>query len=100
MNKHRIWLRPLLIVVGCYLLLPLAVFDFSSTAFPYDEDNFDSRQVAIGPLPREWVPGAMRGFDIPGGPDYSPDSWPFVLWKPICEIYCRAKGFALPCKWR
>ena len=94
------WLKLLGLALGAYLLLPLAIFDFSSIAVPYDEENHAGRSVAIGPRPRWWVPFAARSIDIPGGADYSPEGWTFRLWKPICVAFCTAKGYALPAEWR
>ena len=67
----------LLIPIGVYLILPLAVFDFTSVAVPFDEERFGTQKVAIGPKPYWWVPGASHDFDIPGGFGYSPEGWPF-----------------------
>jgi hypothetical protein len=88
------------LAVGVYLVMPLAVFDFSSIAVPYDEENHAGKKVAIGPRPRWWVPFAARHIDLPGGADYSPDGWTFQIWKPICVMFCRAKGYELPAEWR
>jgi hypothetical protein len=88
------------VIVGIYILLPLIIFDFSSVASPYDEDNFGGQQVAIGPRPRWWVPGAARHVDVPGGFDYEPSGWTFVVWKPLCIAYDKAHGYALPARWR
>ncbi len=90
----------LAIAVGLYLLLPLLIFDFSSIAVPYDQENHDGKMVVIGPRPRWWVPGAARDLDIPGGFDYDTSGWPFVIWKPLCVFYDRAHGYALPAEWR
>jgi hypothetical protein len=90
----------LAIWLGLYVLLPLAVFDFTSAAAAHDEDNFGNRQVAIGPMPRSWVPMASHDFDVPGGPSYEPSGWPFVVWKPFCVAFVKAKGYALPAEWR
>jgi hypothetical protein len=90
----------LAVVVGIYILLPLVIFDFSAVATPYDEENFGSQQVAIGPKPWWWVPRAARHLDIPGGFDYDPSGWPFVVWKPLCVAYDKAHGYALPAEWR
>jgi hypothetical protein len=90
-----------LVIVAClYLLLPFLVFDFSSVAVPYDEENFGSQEVAIGPRPRWWISGAAHNLDIPGGYDYEPGGWPFVVWKPLCIAFVRSKGYALPAAWR
>jgi len=99
--KHR---RELAIgaaaVAGLYLLLAAIVFDFTSMAHPYDEENFGGQTVAIGPKPRSWIPGATRSIDIPGGADYDESAWPFVVWKPLCVVYVKARGHALPSGWR
>lgn len=94
------WLKILGIAVVAYLVLPLAIFDFTSIAVPYDEENHAGRSVAIGPRPRSWVPFAAHDIDIPGGADYSPDGWTFRLWKPICVAFCTANGYELPAEWR
>jgi len=86
--------------VAIYLASALVVFDFGSVAVPYDEDNFGNQQVAIGPQPRSWVPRAVHGYDMPGGFDYAPEGWPFIVWKPLCIVFVRAKGYALPAEWR
>ena len=88
------------IVVCLYLLLPLAIFDSTSVAVPYDEENFETQEVAIGPRPWWWVPWAAHGCDLPGGFDYDPSGWPFVLWKPLCVAFVKTKGYALPCERR
>jgi hypothetical protein len=90
----------LTILAGLYLVLPLVVFDFTSIAVPYDEENFGSLQVAIGPKPWSWVPKAAYDFDVPGGFGYDPGAWPFVVWKPICVVFVKSKGYALPAEWR
>lgn len=88
------------VAAGLYILMPFAVFDISSVATPHDEENYEGRMVVIGPKPWWWVPGAARHWDIPGGFDYDPNSWPFVVWKPFCIAYDKLHGYALPAKWR
>jgi hypothetical protein len=89
------------LMLGClYLLLPLAVFDFTSTARPYDEDNFGGREVAIGPKPCWWIPKAAWKLDVPGGFSYDASGWPFVVWKPFCMAFLKVKGYAPPAQWR
>ena len=100
MKKHRKLLIGLIALILAYIVLPLLIFDFSEPAVPYDEENYSGRSVAIGPRPRGWVPFAARSIDIPGGADYSPKGWTFRIWKPVCLIYCRANGYALPAEWR
>ena len=99
-SRRRKWLRRFGLLAAAYLLLPLAIFDFTEYAWPFDEEHFEGRLVAIGPRPRFLVPGAVRSWDIPGGPDYSQDAWPFRVWKPVCVVYCRARGYELPDSWR
>ena len=82
------------------LVLPLAVFDSTSSAVPCDEENFGSQKVAIEPKPHWWVPKAAYDFDVPGGFGYDPSGWPSVVWKPLCLAFVKAKGFALPAGWR
>jgi len=97
-------LRPFWISVGVvlalYILLPMVVFDFSSVAVPFDEDNYNGRMVAIGPRPRWWVPGAAHHLDIPGGFDYATSGWPFIVWKPLCLAYLNFRGYERPGAWR
>lgn len=97
---YRRWRAYLLFLPVSYLLLPLVIFDFTGKAVPDGEDNYAGKSVAIGPRPRSWVPGAAHGYDIPGGADYDPRGWPFRLWKPLCILYCKVHGYALPVEWR
>jgi len=90
----------LAVAVGAYFLLPFVIFDFSSIATPYDEETFGKQQVVIGPRPRWWVPCAARHLDLPGGFDYQPSGWPFVVWKPLCIAFDKANGYAPPSQWR
>jgi len=83
-----------------YLILHVVIFDFSSVAVPFDEENYGGKQVAIGPKPRWWVPKASHGLDIPGGYDFDTTGWPFIVWKPICIWYVKSEGYALPAAWR
>lgn len=83
-----------------YIAGSLVVFDFFSTAAPFDEDTHNGKSVAIGPKPRSWVPRVSSDFDIPGGVGYSPENWPFVVWKPVCLIYLKIKGYEKPAQWR
>jgi hypothetical protein len=88
------------ILVGLYALLPLVIFNFGETARPYDEEYFGGREVAIGPKPHWWVPGAAWKVDMPAGCSYDASGWPFVCWKPLCFGFIRAKGYAPPSAWR
>ena len=88
------------LIAAIYLVPALVVFDFTSIAGSNDEDNFDGQPVAIGPKPRWWVPRAAHDYDIPGGFGYAPDGWPFVVWKPVCLLFLKAKGYVPPKEWR
>jgi len=88
------------IIAGLYVLLPLAIFDFTDVARPYDEEDYAGRDVALGPKPRWWVPKAAWKLDIPGGFSYDVSGWPFVVWKPLCIMFVESKGYALPSEWR
>lgn len=88
------------IAAGIYILLPLVIFNFGEAARPYDEENFNGREVAIGPKPPWWVPGAAWKIDMPSGCSYDAGEWPFVCWKPLCIAFVKVKGYAPPSAWR
>lgn len=75
----RLAARVLAVGLVWYLILPAVVFDFSAVAVPSDEESLGGKPVAIGPRPRWWVPRAASGLDIPGGFDYEPGGWPFMV---------------------
>ena len=83
-NRWYKWLRRLGLAVTAYLLLPLAIFEFTES----------------GPRPRLGMPGANPGWDISGDFDDSENAWPFKFWKPVGVLYCRARGSELPASWR
>lgn len=93
-------LRISIVLLGLYMTLPVVIFDFSSAAVPFDEENHNGRPVAIGPRPRFWVPGAAHDFDVPGGFGYHTSAWPFRVWKPLYLIYLRFYGYERPSEWR
>ncbi len=93
-------IRFLVCAVGVYIFGFVLVFDLSSVATPTDEDNHNGRTVAIGPRPRSWVPWAYSDFDIPGDFGYSADKWPFQVWKPLCLVYLKIRGYERPAEWR
>jgi hypothetical protein len=90
----------LLVLLCVYSLLPLVIFDFTSVASPFDEETFAGRDVAIGPRPRWWVPKAAWKLDVPGGFSYDASGWAFAVWKPLCVMFVKSKGYALPYAWR
>jgi hypothetical protein len=83
-SRRNKWLRRLGLAAIAYLLLPLAIFEFTES----------------GPRPRLGMPCANPGWDISGDFDHSESAWPFVVWKPVCVVCCRARGFELPASWR
>ena len=83
-GRRRRWLRRLGIAVIAYLLLPLAIFEFTES----------------GPRPRLGMPFAHPEWDISGDLEYSECAWPFVVWKPVLMVYGRARGFEVPASWR
>jgi hypothetical protein len=97
--SRKVWV-PLAALLVLYISGPVVVFDFSSTAVPFDEEYHNGKEVAIGPRPRAWVPFAAFEYDAPGGFDYAPDRWPFVVWKPLCLAYLLAHGYERPSEWR
>jgi hypothetical protein len=100
MKSRRRFTIAIAALLGIYALLPLVVFDFASVAVPFDEENHNGREVAIGPRPKSWVPGAAYDFDVPGGFGYAPSGWPFIVWKPVCLIYLNVRGYERPAEWR
>ncbi|HTH46658.1 MAG TPA: hypothetical protein VMB21_04040, partial [Candidatus Limnocylindria bacterium] len=71
------------------------IFDLSKAAFPYDEDNFGSQEVAIGPCPRSvffrptWHEATWIG-----------DELVFQVFAPICAVWRHQHEFAAPARWR
>jgi len=91
------------VVSACalWMVLPLALFDFTQTAVPRNEEFFGTQSVAIGPLPRPWFARFIAvDFDFPGGYGYDADGWAFVVWKPLCLWYVKRNGYAPPAEWR
>ena len=91
----RVVLFGLLIAVVSYLVAFALVFDTSRMAFSWHEDNTEGGQpVAFGPRPR-WI--FCR--ETPIG-RYDGSEWVFVVFRPLCEIHAKQKGYALPAEWR
>jgi hypothetical protein len=78
-----------------YFVSFLIIFNVTEAAYSWDEDNYGNRQVAIGPRPREI-------FDRPTHWDtaFETGQWTFRIYRPLCEIWLKVFGFALPCEWR
>ena len=89
------------VICSLYCVLPLALFDFTEVAVPRDEESFGNQHVGLGPLPRPWFARfTAADLDIPGGYGYDADGWAFVVWKPLCILCLKSRGYALPAEWR
>jgi hypothetical protein len=98
MRLPRQYLRACSLIAVLLSLYPisfLVVFDLQDTAYCWDEENFGSQQVAVGPRPR-WV------FDKPRceGILYSPKQWSFTVYRPLCILWLKLNGYAVPYEWR
>jgi hypothetical protein len=82
-RRHR-WLRRLGMAGFGYLMLPMAIFEFTES----------------GPRPRLGMPFAHPEWDISGDFGYSESAWPFVVWKPVLTVYGRARGFEVRGSWQ
>src|SRR5262245_61158798 len=91
----RRFLLSLLVVFGLYCLAPILLFDFSEAATPYDEETYGGRSVSFGPRPR-WIfcSPTYANFFFKG------DEWALRAYKPLCIVWVRKKGYALPANWR
>ena len=78
-----------------YFLAAAVVFDFSETAYPYDEDHYAGQPVALGPRPR--LPFCRRAHD---GVNFEGREWPFVVFAPICSLWRARHGYAPAAEWR
>ena len=78
-----------------YVASFFVVFDLGDTAVSWDEESYLGRQVAIGPHPREVFCRPSHW-----GTCYDTGQWPFRLYRPLCEVWLRLKGFAPPVEWR
>lgn len=85
----------LLLVVGIYIISFVIIFDLSTPAFDWDEENYKDRSVALGPRPR-WVFLRPYQWDVA----YDPGQWPFVVYRPLCQMWLRSHGYAPPVEWR
>ena len=94
-TKRLLWLGTPLALLVAYFGAAAIVFDFSKTAFPSDEDNFEGREVAIGPRPRHlFCPPTWEGVRWEGR------EWPFVVFAPICGWWRERHGYAPSHAWR
>lgn len=73
---------------GAYLAGGLILFDLSSPAYAFDEETRNGRPVAIGPSPRGVFFRPTR-YNI----HFAGDEWPFAVYRPLCWLWCRARGF-------
>ncbi len=93
-TKILILSAPLLLVL-IYFVMAVVVFEFSQPAFPYDEDNFNGHEVALGPRPRLLF--CKRTHD---GVNFEGKEWPFVVFQPLCKIWCNNHGYVPSAEWR
>src|SRR5204862_4470530 len=93
---ERLAFRTLSIVLAVpiiYLLSALVVLDFSATAWDLCQEYDDERrQVTHGPQPRILL-CRPRLFDIPGGASWSGTEWAFTVYRPLCSVWLRVKGY-------
>ncbi len=82
-------------IVLLYVASFLVVFDLAESAVSWDEENYGTHQVAIGPKPR-------TAFAHPSHWNiaYETRQWPFWVYRPLCELWLRAKGYVPPAEWR
>lgn len=76
-----------------YLIAAAVVFDFTATVRSWDEEHRGGRPVSHGPRPRLSFRDPYH-LDIPGGPDYSGDEWPFDVVAPNCDLWRLTQGHA------
>jgi hypothetical protein len=100
-GRKQLWWQ---IPAGSFLLYAIsafAVFDFTSSATPNDEEYFGTpaKPVAFGPEPRSWF---CRGadLDVPGGWRFDGSEAVWILYKPICVVWRAATGHTAPSQWR
>jgi len=92
------------VLVGLLLLYTIsafAVFDFTSSATPNDEEYFGSpaKPVAFGPEPRScFCQGA--DLDVPGGWSFDGSEPVWALYRPVCFVWRKMTGHAIPSQWR
>jgi hypothetical protein len=93
---ERIARRALWLIVSLpslYLLSALVVFDFRSTAADFCQEYDDQRRpVAHGPEPRI-ILCRPHLYDFPGGASWDGSEWAFTVYRPICSVWLRLKGY-------
>lgn len=97
-SRRRRWQCALVLLVVCgvlYVLSAAAVFDFNATAYPYSEEYYAGREVAIGPRPR-----ALFCRPSHDGMFYEGREWPFVVYQPVCRVWRWIHNLAPSAEWR
>jgi hypothetical protein len=93
---ERVALRVLWTVLSLpviYLLSAAVVFDFTTTAWDFcQEYDEDRRLVAHGPYPSVRL-CRPRSYDIPGGASWSGTEWAFSVYRPVCVLWLKMKGY-------
>jgi hypothetical protein len=77
-----------------YMISSVVIFDYTEYAAPdlLGEEYRNGKVVMCGPRPRIFIPGNCSKFDIPGGPSYYGNEWPFIAYRPMCYIFVKMKG--------
>lgn len=84
-----------IVVIGLYAIFPLILFDWKEPAEPFDEETFAGKPVAFGPRPYWYfcTPSYANWF-------YDGSEWPFIVYRPICEVWLRLNKMEKPHQWR
>ena len=93
-RQIRVAAYGLAMAVAFYLGSAIIIFDFGEAAYPHDEEYFGNKHVAFGPRPRASFckPAYAGGFDG--------TEWPLRMYRPVCEVWRYAEGYAAPTGWR
>lgn len=88
-SRRRGLLITLLVLLLAWPVSFLVVFDLTTAAYAYDEENDAmGRSVACGPRPR-WMfsPPSYAGIHFDGR------EWPFVVFSPLCDAWLHLAGY-------
>jgi len=100
LRKNRLSLKvklvlalPITLVVG-YLVMAVAVFDFSKPAFAFGQATDSAgRPIAIGPRPRTWAYTPDKNWE---GVYWKGREWPFIVFSPVCSWWRHHNGYVAP----
>ena len=95
MSKRRKVLISFVALLVLYATSAYIVFDWEKPAYPFDEDNFNDREVAFGPRPRKWACEPTWN-----SVTFSGYEWPFIVYRPVCWIWRLTRNFETPAVWR